>query len=47
MQFFDHYLKGAPAPEWMTQGVPAVMKGKDLQYDLDVKTESSGTETAN
>ncbi len=21
-QFFDHFLKGAPAPEWMEQGVP-------------------------
>jgi dipeptidyl aminopeptidase/acylaminoacyl peptidase len=21
-QFFDHYLKGAPAPKWMTDGVP-------------------------
>jgi dipeptidyl aminopeptidase/acylaminoacyl peptidase len=47
MQFFDHYLKDAPAPEWMTQGVPAVIKGKDLQYDLDVKTKSLSTETAN
>lgn len=46
MQFFDHYLKGAPAPEWMTQGVPAVMKGKDLQYDLDIKETSTETETA-
>jgi dipeptidyl aminopeptidase/acylaminoacyl peptidase len=27
MQFFDHYLKGAPAPDWMTKGVPAVEKG--------------------
>ncbi len=35
MQFFDHYLKGDPAPVWMTQGVPAVMKGKDLRYDLE------------
>lgn len=35
MQFFDHYLKGAPAPVWMTEGVPAIMKGKDLQYELD------------
>ena len=26
-QFFDHYLKGEPAPEWMTQGVPQVQKG--------------------
>lgn len=37
MQFFDHYLKGAPAPVWMTEGVPAVMKGKDLQYELERK----------
>ena len=30
-QFFDHYLKGAPAPEWMTQGVPHLEKGKHLR----------------
>lgn len=35
MQFFDHYLKGEPAPEWMTKGLPAIMKGKDLRYDLE------------
>lgn len=28
MQFFDHYLKDAPALEWMTSGVPALQKGK-------------------
>ena len=22
MEFFDHYLKGEPAPAWMTEGVP-------------------------
>lgn len=27
MQFFDHYLKGKPAPDWMTKGVPATEKG--------------------
>ncbi len=37
MQFFNYYLKGEPAPVWMTEGVPAVMKGKDLQYDLEEK----------
>ncbi|WP_349317010.1 prolyl oligopeptidase family serine peptidase [Chitinophaga sp. MM2321] len=26
-QFFDHYLKGAPAPQWMETGVPATEKG--------------------
>lgn len=35
MQYFDHYLKGAPAPLWMTEGLPNIMKGKDLRYDLD------------
>jgi dipeptidyl aminopeptidase/acylaminoacyl peptidase len=25
-QYFDHYLKGAPAPSWMTDGVPQVRK---------------------
>ncbi|WP_215223707.1 S9 family peptidase [Echinicola shivajiensis] len=33
-QFFDHYLKGAPAPLWMTEGIPAVEKGKTLKYEL-------------
>ena len=27
-QFFDHYLMDKPAPEWMTKGVPQVMKGR-------------------
>jgi dipeptidyl aminopeptidase/acylaminoacyl peptidase len=34
-QYFDHYLKDAPAPRWMTQGVPAAMKGIDMAYELD------------
>ena len=29
-QFFDHYLKDAPAPVWMDEGVPAILKGKTL-----------------
>lgn len=28
-QFFDYYLKDAPAPKWMREGVPAKMKGID------------------
>jgi hypothetical protein len=28
-QYFDHYLKGAPAPKWMTEGVPQVLKGRE------------------
>ncbi len=30
--FFDHYLKGAPAPKWMTEGVPAVDQPYELGY---------------
>lgn len=31
-QFFDHYLKGEPMPEWMSKGIPATDKGKNLGY---------------
>lgn len=34
-QFFDHYLKGMPAPEWMTEGIPARLKGIRTGYELD------------
>ncbi len=33
MQFFDHYLKGKPAPQWMQEGIPAIKKGEELRYD--------------
>jgi dipeptidyl aminopeptidase/acylaminoacyl peptidase len=26
MEFFDHYLKGAPAPKWLSEGVPYLKK---------------------
>lgn len=29
-QFFDHFLKGAEMPVWMSKGVPAVMKGRTM-----------------
>lgn len=32
-QFFDHYLKGAPMPVWMAQGIPATMKGKTYGFE--------------
>ncbi len=34
-QFFDHYLKGAPAPNWLKKGIPATLKGID--WGLDYK----------
>ncbi|MEM9825798.1 MAG: prolyl oligopeptidase family serine peptidase [Planctomycetota bacterium] len=33
-QFFDHYLKDAPEPEWMAVGVPAVDKGENDGLEL-------------
>lgn len=33
-QFFDHFLKGAPEPVWMSTGVPATEKGKNWGFDL-------------
>ncbi len=36
-QFFDHYLMGAPAPVWMSQGVPAVEKGINYGFELEEK----------
>jgi Prolyl oligopeptidase family. len=33
-QFFDHYLKGAPAPTWMKKGIPATEKGIDWGFEL-------------
>lgn len=39
-QFFDHYLKDAPAPVWMTRGIPASMKGATdgFEYDKEINT---------
>jgi dipeptidyl aminopeptidase/acylaminoacyl peptidase len=32
MQYFDHYLKDAPMPDWMKRGVPAIEKGIKQGY---------------
>jgi len=34
LQFFDHYLKGAPAPVWLDKGVPAVEKGRNWGLEV-------------
>jgi dipeptidyl aminopeptidase/acylaminoacyl peptidase len=36
-QFFDHYLKGAPQPKWMKDGVPALEKGIKQGFELSDK----------
>jgi dipeptidyl aminopeptidase/acylaminoacyl peptidase len=30
-EFFDHHLKGAPAPGWMTEGIPFLEKDRHLR----------------
>jgi len=41
-QFFDHYLKGAPAPKWMLQSIPASQKGIDTGLQLDTTGKTPG-----
>ena len=31
-QFFDHFLQGAPAPKWLSEGIPAEAKGEEMRY---------------
>ncbi|WP_151997216.1 MULTISPECIES: prolyl oligopeptidase family serine peptidase [unclassified Imperialibacter] len=37
-QYFDYYLMDAPAPLWMTEGVPAVEKG--INYGLELSEDN-------
>ena len=30
-EFFDHFLKGAPAPEWMEKGIPYIQREKEKE----------------
>jgi len=30
-QYFDHFLKGAPAPEWMEKGIPYLQREKEKE----------------
>lgn len=34
-QYFDHYLKGEPAPRWLSEGIPALEKGATLGYETE------------
>lgn len=33
-QFFDHYLKGDPMPQWMKEGIPVLRKGQEMRTGL-------------
>lgn len=42
-QFFDHFLKGAPQPEWMVKGIPYLEKDKEKEkykVTADVKEKA-------
>ncbi len=34
-QYFDHHLKGAPEPLWLSEGVPAIMKGRITGFETE------------
>lgn len=43
--WFDHYLKGAPAPDWMTKGIPRIKMDEywqTLKSDGKADTQSAG-----
>ncbi|MFI5229464.1 MAG: prolyl oligopeptidase family serine peptidase, partial [Gemmatimonadales bacterium] len=41
--WFDHYLKGAPAPDWMTKGIPRI---KMDEYWQQLKAQQAGAQGA-
>ncbi|HLU24942.1 MAG TPA: prolyl oligopeptidase family serine peptidase [Longimicrobiales bacterium] len=46
-QFFDHFLKGAPPPVWLAEGIPAVKKGRTLGLELveePVRADAGGND---
>jgi dipeptidyl aminopeptidase/acylaminoacyl peptidase len=42
-QFFNHFLKDAPAPRWMTQGRPARFKNIEDRLELDTSSVQTNT----
>lgn len=43
-QFFDHFLKGAPEPDWMKKGVPYIEREQEKEKIHEVYQETSGDE---
>jgi dipeptidyl aminopeptidase/acylaminoacyl peptidase len=43
-EFFDHYLKGAPAPAWMTDGVPRLEMERHLKDRANLKKSTAERE---
>ncbi len=38
LEFFDHHLRGAPAPDWMKSGIPFLQKGRDQVRAIGAET---------
>ncbi len=46
-QFFDHYLRGAPAPEWMEKGIPYLERDEEkLRFNPKPRGETVETDPA-
>ena len=45
LEFFDHHLKGAPAPDWMTKGVPRLKMEEHLKERAKPKAAPKKTTT--
>jgi dipeptidyl aminopeptidase/acylaminoacyl peptidase len=41
-EFFDHFLKGTPAPEWMEKGIPYLQKEKEKEKYRTADEEGPG-----
>ena len=41
-EFFDHFLKGAPSPEWMQKGIPYLQKEKEKEKYRATDDEEPG-----
>jgi dipeptidyl aminopeptidase/acylaminoacyl peptidase len=39
-QYFDHFLKGAPAPEWMEKGIPYIEREQEKEIFNSVYTDA-------
>jgi dipeptidyl aminopeptidase/acylaminoacyl peptidase len=44
-QFFDHHLRGMPAPDWMVKGIPYRMKGRDQLAPASPRAAAAAGET--
>lgn len=38
LEYFSHYLKGAPAPDWLKHGVPRLKMEEHLKERANSKT---------